>query len=105
MSVLSFEGSNRQTQDSNSGYVACLCPASWGSCFVLQSVEPFLYQQNSASLCKGSLQRRVYCLVAVEPEEGANDGQPAQAPKTVDLARIRQLLQLSRQKYLAGSFA
>ncbi|CDJ60881.1 DnaJ domain-containing protein, putative [Eimeria maxima] len=64
------------------------------------SVEPFLYQQNSTSLCKGSLQRRVYCLVAVEPEEGTSGGDRTKSVKTLDLSRIRQLLQVSKQNYL-----
>lgn len=72
---------------------------------VLQSIQPFLFQQNSASLCKGSLQRRVFCLVAIETEEGIAGGQPSQAPKTLDLARIKSLLNISRQKYLEGQFA
>ncbi|CDJ29985.1 DnaJ domain-containing protein, putative [Eimeria mitis] len=67
------------------------------------NVEPFLYQQNSSSLCKGSLQRRVFCLVAVEPEEGKTDAQTKKTHKTLDLARIRQLLQASKQKYLADN--
>lgn len=72
---------------------------------VLQSIQPFLFQQNSASLCKGSLQRRVFCLVAIEAEEGIAGGQSSQAPKTLDLARIKSLLNISKQKYLEGQFA
>lgn len=70
----------------------------------LQVIHPFLYQQNSALLCKGSLQKRVFCLVAVEPAEDKTEARGATEKQTVDVARIKSLLQLSKEKYLTGAF-
>ncbi|KAL8272148.1 hypothetical protein Esti_003917 [Eimeria stiedai] len=63
---------------------------------IRDSMQPLLYQQTSASLCKGALQRHVFCLVAVEP---AAD-KPLGFTETIDLARIKSLLKESKEKYL-----
>ncbi|KAL8434511.1 hypothetical protein Efla_000027 [Eimeria flavescens] len=60
-----------------------------------EAMQPLLYQQTAASLCGGSLQRHVFCLVAVEPAD-----EEAAGKRTVDLERIKSLLQESKRKYL-----
>ncbi|OEH75135.1 putative DnaJ domain-containing protein [Cyclospora cayetanensis] len=67
-----------------------------------EALQPLLYQQNSASLCKSSLQRQVFCLVVLEPAEDVSrsDSPEGSTNQTLDLERMKALLQLSKKKYL-----
>lgn len=84
-----------------------------------QHIHPYLYQQNAALLCRGTLQQRVFTLVRVESGEGDDKAAVDQKGKQKDevsgvhtpgggsvlsLEEIGRLLESSRTKFLAGGW-
>ncbi|PFH38604.1 DnaJ domain-containing protein [Besnoitia besnoiti] len=67
-----------------------------------QHVHPYLYQQNAALLCKGTLQQRVFTLVRVEGsvKNEESKGEDAVAEAVLSAEEVGTLLQQSRQRFL-----
>ncbi|KYK63750.1 DnaJ domain-containing protein [Toxoplasma gondii TgCatPRC2] len=67
-----------------------------------QHIHPYIYQQNAALLCRGTLEQRVYTLVRVEgPKKEGESGLQKTSPDAVLSAEeISVLLQRSREKLL-----
>lgn len=93
------------------GGVAKDCLVCYGFSLFPQHVHPYLYQQNAALLCRGTLQQRVFTLVRVE-SGGRRDAATAEdekaeqahtpADSVLSLEEIGKLLESSRTKFLAG---
>ncbi|CBZ53418.1 putative DnaJ domain-containing protein [Neospora caninum Liverpool] len=68
-----------------------------------QHVHPYIYQQNAALLCRGTLEQRVYTLVRVEGPAGegqGGDSAKATADAVLSVDEISAILQTSRERFL-----